>query len=281
LSSLNCQQLPKNRKFLECFEPKPGYILAYLDFSAIEPHVLTYYSRAKELMRLYGPGMKPNDAYLNFGSKTTIYGERLRQAGYDPDNPTPEMIKQLKIEFSHERDNILKPAYLSLLYKIEKPALWRDLKLKGVDISFESVSLLWYDFWRMHPEIKELEADLLEQYWDNKGWILNGRRRPLCIPRDHKKLKDIINRFVQSTAHDLLLAYLAILDRLRKERNLPMIPWLVDEHDATVWQTPIGTEPQTEKAFLDAVEELNQQLQWDIIIKGSFKTGKNFGEIKC
>ena len=56
MASLNLQQQPKSRQYLECFRARPGHKIVQLDFDALEPKITAYFSRDKNLMNLYGPG---------------------------------------------------------------------------------------------------------------------------------------------------------------------------------------------------------------------------------
>lgn len=90
----------------------------------------------------------------------------------------------------------------------------------------------------------------------------------------------IVSNCVQSTAHDVTMRYIYILQQEREKLRIPMRPWMVDEHDATVWEVPDRYVPQTIEVFNKAMDTLNDTLGWGIKFKGSVKTGKSLA-IKC
>lgn len=60
-SNPNVQQVPKHggyaKQFQSIFEARPGYIMAELDYSAIEPRFLAHYSKSRNLCALFRSGV--------------------------------------------------------------------------------------------------------------------------------------------------------------------------------------------------------------------------------
>ena len=108
---LNLQQVPKVQSYLECYRARPGYKWVQCDVAALEKVVLAERSRDEALWSLYGPNAKPNDVYLYDGAHLPGFKEILLKAGYDPHNPTAEMIARVKKECKATRKKI-KPASL-------------------------------------------------------------------------------------------------------------------------------------------------------------------------
>jgi hypothetical protein len=100
---LNLQQLPKSRKYLECWKPLPGRAWLDCDHTSLEQVVLAELSRDASLYKIYGPGAKPNDIYLFNGSQLPVIGDKIRAEGYDPDNPSLEAIAHVKKVCKKER----------------------------------------------------------------------------------------------------------------------------------------------------------------------------------
>ena len=273
---INLQNQPKVPEFLKCYVADPGHQIIYMDFSALEPHVCTMYSRDEKMLQLYGPGAKRNDIYLFFGASTRIYGDTIRATGYDPDNPTPAAIKAAKAACGSIRD-VLKTVILGCNYGMGYKLLHSYVNQAGYPLSLADAGIIHRAFWSFFGGIKRFEEGLINQYYNNGNYIINGRGRPLTIASD--KLKDIVNRFVQSTGHDILMHYLLILNRLRRAEGIPMIPFFVDEHDATFWQAPTEHVDKSVWAFEESLRRLNKTLVedggWDITFSGDIKVGND------
>ena len=272
MASINLQQQPKKQGLLKCYVPRPGRKLLYTDVNSLEPHVLAYYSRDPKLLSIYGPGAGPNCIYLWFGSATTIFKQQILDSTYDPLCPTKEGINQAKIDLAELRD-VLKSTYLGCMYGLGAKNLGKKLNLEGFAITPAQAKDLHRTFWKFFSGIKKYEAALLRQYRINGGYIINGRGRPLTIHEDYTK--DIVNRHTQSTGHDCLLRMIYHINNMRKERQVDMIPYLIDEHDATVWQIVESQIEEGKQIYQDAYDLLNEELAWDITIRGAIKVGDN------
>jgi hypothetical protein len=111
-------------------------------------------------------------------------------------------------------------------------------------------------------------------YEKNGGWIINGRGRPLTVAVTYSN--DILNRFVQSTGHDITIRYVYLLTREILKRKLPARPFIPDLHDATLWSIRNDLVPDLTECYNEAYRLLNEELQWDIAITGDIKTGKSY-----
>lgn len=276
MSKINIQQLPTDYEFLDCFEARPGHTLVYTDVNSLEPHVLTEFSQDPKMLSLYGPDAKPNDIYLYFGAYTKLFGKTIREH-YDPDNPTKDSLTAAKKACSEIRQ-VLKIIVLGLGYNMGVNKLKEGINLAGFAMSKQEARGVMDDYWRFFAGIKNFEATLLQMYDLNDGYIINGRGRPIMIANDYSK--DIVNRFVQSTGHDILMYYILLLNRAKDLHKIPMRPWMVDEHDATIWEVPDFAVERARQLLLDTYDELNNILQWGIKFKGKVAVGKSLA-IKC
>jgi hypothetical protein len=100
----NWQNAPKCKEILECMQADDGHTLLACDVASLEQVVLANLSGDEQLIKLYGPGAKPNDVYSFVGASLPgAVGAGIRAAGYDPDNPTPEGIAAVKKLAKKER----------------------------------------------------------------------------------------------------------------------------------------------------------------------------------
>lgn len=275
--SPNMQQIPKTKAVMELLVARPGTIWVDLDFAALEPVVATEYSQDPNMERIYGNGMPPNDLYLYVGSHIPGLREAIRAAGYDPLRPTKETVARAKKEAKRER-SISKTVCLGAQYG----AGWRKLKdtleLDGVLLSETEVRGIHESYWELFREVRKFGYRLQDLCEQQGGWILNGFGRPVCIPPDLRK--DTLNRFVQSTGHDILMKYVGILTRELTARGIPWAPIILDFHDATTVEVPEAEADRTVETFLWALEELNRQLGGRIQLKGIPTRGYNLADVK-
>lgn len=275
---INVQQMPKSRSFLECWSHRPGKKWVQMDFTALEQVVLAELSRDPALWKLYGPAAKKNDVYLFTGSQLPVIGDRIKAAGYDPNNPTPEGIASAKKQAKKER-GIAKVITLASSYGAGPKKIQQTLQLEGIPISLEECQRIHGGYWQLYSGVKEYEQELLRQYNNNNGWVLNGIGRPLGI--DFDKEKDIVNRVVQSTGHDILVLWLTIYSDLLNEAGIPWTPIIADLHDESIIEVDEGHAEQALRIMaIDAMQILNDGLRGRIPLKGEGQIADSLADIK-
>lgn len=275
---LNVQQMPKSKEFLSCWVARPGHVWVQMDFTALEQVVLAELSKDPALWKLYGPTARKNDVYLFTGSQLPKIGDVIRAAGYDPDNPTPEGIAAAKKQAKKER-GIAKVITLASSYGAGPGKIHQTLRLEGIPISLDECRTIHSGYWSLYSGVKEYEKELLRQLNNNNGWVLNGLGRPLGIAPDLEK--DIVNRVVQSTGHDILVQWLIIYSRMLSNSGIPYTSIIADLHDESIIEVP---ERYADRALqimsVDAIQELNRQLGGRIPLKGEGAIARCLADIK-
>lgn len=275
---LNFQQLPKSKGYLSCWVPRPGNVFVDCDFTSLEQVVLAELSRDVSLWNLYGPNAKPNDVYLFTGSSMPIIGEAIRAAGYDRDNPTVEGIANAKKKAKKER-SIAKAATLGFSYGMGAGKLVQQLVTQGVKITNEQAYGIHEAYWKLYSGVKDYEKELLRQWKLNKGWVLNGIGRPLGIWEERQK--DIVNRVVQSTGHDVLVFWVNILERQFKAVGIDYRWVFADFHDQAIVEVPREQAEATATIMGgSSMNELNGMLQGKIPLTGDAQIVENLAEAK-
>jgi len=288
MSKISIMQLPKDRGFLQNLHAYPGHKLLYTDVNSLEPHVIAHFSQDPGLMSLYGPTAQLNDVYLFVGAQISKWSGAIREH-YDPFSPTPAGITAAKKYCKVERTAI-KPVYLGWIYGLGAPTMHQttgipieecksilaeiDLTFSGVGRFNELLAKEWAanGGWSKVEWIKGEGGRNIPHFIDGRpGWIYNGRGRPLGVAPD--KVKDLGNRFVQSTGHDVLLQLLVIINRERKSQGVRMRPFSVDNHDSTTWECHEDDVEKGKLIFEKAYDELNNMLQWTVQIRGDVEVG--------
>lgn len=277
--SFSMHQQPKVRAYLACFKARPGKVLLEFDFDALEQIVLTELSRDRSLLKLYGPNAALNDGHLFTGASLPILGAKIRATGYDPDRPTAEAIALAKKVCKKERE-ISKTFNYASVYKAGPKRLMAGLALEGVHLPLATVEAMHAGYWQLYRGVLEFEEELLRQWDLNGGWILNGVGRPVGI--DAGYTKDINNRAVQSTGHDLLVLFLMlfVVPSLRKA-GIPFHPWLPDYHDEFIFEI---NEVDAERAKITvdtvALPAFNELMGGLIPLKGSATISRTLADAK-
>lgn len=263
---LNLQQLPKSAGYLECWRPMdPDRIWIDFDVCSLEQVVMAELSRDPALLSLYGPNAKPGqDVYLFNGSQLPVIGEKIKEAGYDPFNFTAETVAKTKKVCKKER-GISKVITLGSSYGAGPGKIRETLEIQGVDITSEEAKEIHAGYWRLYKQVKEYGYHLEREWKTNGGWVLNGIGRPVGCHFD--MLKDVVNRVVQSTGHDILMMIIAELDRLREERGVQFSPIIIDFHDESLIECHKDDEEKVLKLFKDAYDIVNRKLDGLIPIR--------------
>lgn len=263
---LNFQQLPKSRRYLECYRPLPGRVWIDCDIDSLEQVVLAEDSRDATLWKLYGPEAKKNDVYLFNGAYLPGIKDAILGAGYDPDNPTPEGIAAAKKQAKKAR-SVAKVITLGSSYGMGPNKLQMTLALQGIDIDLDEAKRMHRSYWELYSGVKEYERNLVESWKYHGGWIYNALGRPVCVAHDY--IKDIVNRSIQSAGHDICMMIIEELKYLREESGLWYRGVCWDFHDQTIVECREEDAENVMRVFKVAYQRVNEKLNGDIPITGT------------
>lgn len=281
---LNLQQIPKSRRYLECWRPRKGRAWVDFDFTALEQVVMAELTRDESLYKLYGPGAKKNDVYLFNGAlMARDFGIKLFQpfldGGYSPDNPDPEAISKVKKEHKNLR-GIAKTASLGKAYGMGWAKFRAGMKLQGINLTEKEAKAVIYGLDKVYSGIGKYNDYLVEEHSENNGWVLNGIGRPVCCADDY--IKDIVNRVVQSTGHDVLMVWMTIFSRMLDEAGVDWDGIVLDFHDQSIIECDEkDVETVVEIMKIKSVDALNETL--DGVIKLTVDGGpiETMADAKC
>lgn len=274
----NLQQIPKSKRMMELFIARPGHVWLDLDFSALEPVVTTEYSQDPNLLFIYGDTAPKNDIYLFVGANIPgEIGRKIRGTGYDPYNPTPEALARAKKECKHER-GICKTVVLACQYGAGVNKVYNTLEQAEIYLPYEEVEAVWNTYWELFERVRGFSKELYWQ-WRKQGYVLNGTGRPMCVLPDDTK--DLLNRFVQSTGHDVLQIYIRLFTQELNRREIPWTPVIIDWHDASTIEVPEAYVEQAKEVMGSwALDALNRMLGCNIKLRGEVETALNLAEAK-
>jgi DNA polymerase-1 len=271
----NLQQQPKVRAYLNCIKARPGHAIVHFDFPSLENRVLAAASRDENLLKLYGPGRPKNCGYLFLASR--VPGLDVVKELYDPDNPV--RLDEAKKKFKRER-SVAKVAELALAYGAGAEKIQLELALAGFPMELSEVEAIVRARKALYPRVGQLELELEQEWNRNGGYIFDAFGYP--HPIDGRLLKDRINRYCQTSGHRLLLALNYKIHLLRREREVPMTPWIPDYHDETMWEVPEQFVNEAVSIVEDAVDWVDKQVNISIVsFKDAVSVSYTLGEIKC
>lgn len=274
----NLQQVPKSQAVMSNFISQPGNVWVDLDFSALEPTVTAEFSGDKNMNFIYGNGAAPNDIYLFIGAQIPgRIGDAIRGVGFDPYKPTKETLARAKKECKSER-NVCKTVVLACAYGAGVGKITSTLEADNIYLPEEEVRQVWDTYWNTFAQVKRFGFELQREWDRNGGYILNGVGRPMCVTEDYKK--DLLNRFIQSTGHDILLEYILIVTSELNKKQIPWQPNILDFHDAMSVEVPEEYGQEVAQLFTDCLDLLNDKLQGTIKLRGVPTVGTNLSETK-
>lgn len=278
MGRVNLQQLPKSPGYLECLCARPGHKLVQLDFTALEPVVLTSASKDKALWSIYG-GDNVNDAYLFTAAHIRGLGDNINKY-YDPLNPSVKSIREAKRRCKKDR-GVAKIVHLAATYNAGWRKIHETLNLAGYKLSEAEVQQIYNDYWKLYKGVRRFGQELLQEWRRNGGYIYDGFGLPTTVAET--LTKDLVNRYCQKTGHHILELFLAKITQLRTERGLCEVawPWISDFHDETIWECREEDTEVVSTVFTDALAWLNTKRLTEIEFKGDVLICDNLSQIKC
>lgn len=290
--SLNIQQSPKSRPYLECFRSRKGRAIVQSDFSALENVVLAEITRDKNMLKLYGPNSLKTDAYVWNGAQLPVIGKVFRDAGFDPENPDPEVVSHIKKHHKIER-GIAKKVVLGKNYGMGANKLRSDLAIEGIQMSKEEAQSIIEGLNHLYEDAYVNYPRLLEEQWiGNRGYVVNSLGIPCSV--EHGKLKDLVNRCTQSTGHQITVKSLCLLEEVLKENGMTMMwwpgaetrdrfvaPWILDFHDEHMVECSEAVVGVVKSSYVERLRRLNEWLGSFIPLEADPEIGHDLATFKC
>lgn len=257
---LNLLALPKQRDFMKCFVAPPGMVLVQGDVKALEPHALAHFSQDPTLLSVYGKdAWEGHDIYLIAGMKVPGIQEKILPH-YSLTNFSANGVKEAKAAVGKDRATKLKPAYLGWIYGLGAETMHVNL-----EISLAEARTILRGMDKQFPGKATLHQRLEREWAVRGGYIINGRGRPICV--DFGKKKDLVNRLVQSSGHDVLTRINWHVNQERKRLKVGMRPYIPDFHDEGIWCCYPDEIERTKEVLNYGFDRVNDELGWSVTIR--------------
>lgn len=232
------------------FTPRPGFEGIHSDLRSIEPCFIAAYSKDPTILKVHRDNL--GDVYLDLALVTFPDNQDLK-AQYNPYQPVSEDIKK---KFKALR-NVCKIIHLAVGYTGTSKTVSRALTRAGFPTTEGQAADLVESYWNLFSAVKDFNSRC-QQLISKKGYLINPFGRRLYVPAAFRK--DTMNRLVQSSAHDALIAWVKEIKREMAKRIPEAVPLLPDCHDSTSWQIPLGTFEVAKQVFENALRTVSDRL---------------------
>lgn len=247
-----------------------GYIGVHADLSAIEPTISAHYSEDPSLLKVFGKGL--GDIYLDLALELFPNDEEL-QTGYKTNEPITEKIKE---RYKKQR-KIAKVIQLAVSYTGTGHTVAKNLTKDGIPTTVEEATAYVRAYWRKFRQVAELQYRLRELN-RSQGHLRNVIGRIIRVPDPN--YKDLFNRFLQSSGHDVLMLWVLEIYRLSTLRGVEIKPVLLDCHDSTSNSCPEAQKDSLIAVYKEALATINDRLQLAVPIKAEIKTFQTLAGLK-
>lgn len=247
-----------------------GCIGLHADLAAIEPTITAEYSQDPALLKVFRDGL--GDIYLDL-ALTLFPNDKELHAGYNPNIP---ITKQVKQRFEHQR-KVAKVIQLAVQYTGTGVTVAKNLTREGIPTSIPQAHGYVGAYWKKFQAVQRFNKQLKEIN-RRDGYLRNVTGRIIRVP--DPEYKDLSNRFIQSSAHDVLVLWVLEIYRLCKERGIQIKPVLLDCHDSTSNSFFANDIEGAREVYRDALTNINNRLGLSVIIKAETKTFKTLAGLK-
>lgn len=255
---------------MNCLQCDEGWEGVHADFVSVEPAVTAHYSQDPSLLKVFRDGL--GDVYLDL-ALTLFPGDAALRQGYDPLVPVSSDVKK---RFEKQR-KVAKIIQLAVQYTGTKHTVYRNLSEMGDKTTLAECGELVDAYWKHFRKVMVMNEALFRRNI-NQGYLRNVVGRIIRVP--FPRYKDLPNRFIQSSAHDLLSLWVLRINDLVQSRGTLARPVILDCHDSTSWQCPKDQIEALEGVFKDALTDLNESVKMTVPIKIEMKRFTKLGGLK-
>lgn len=255
---------------MSAFTVDEGYIGVHADLAAIEPCILAHYSGDPTLLKVYQDGM--GDIYLDLDLDIFPNNLELKEL-YNPLTPVNPKIKE------HFRDlrAVGKIIHLAVSYTGTYITVAKNLTKNGFPTTKGEAMALVKRYWTRFAKVKEFN-NKLQQIYSDKGYLRNIVGRVVQVPDIYKK--DLMNRLIQSSAHDILCLWVMEIISQFKVHKVEWKHWLPDLHDSTTFQVLRGQEELARQCYETALLLVEREVYMSVPLRMEFKTCSSLAGIK-
>jgi DNA polymerase I-like protein with 3'-5' exonuclease and polymerase domains len=255
---------------MRSFTTIPGFVGIHADLAAIEPCVLAHYTGDPTLLKCYRDGM--GDIYLDL-ALDIFPGDDIFRKAYDPTKPLDSTVKKVYKDLRA----VCKIIHLAVSYTGTYITVAKNLSKAGFPTTQSRAMSLVELYWKKFAWVKSFDNKLKDVY-RNRQYIRNLVGRIIQVPHIYEK--DLMNRLIQSSAHDLLRLWVMEIIRLFEKRGVEWRHWLPDLHDSTTFMVKEGQEELARLCYMEALKSVEERVQMSVPLKCELKFCKTLAGLK-
>ena len=255
---------------MQCLRVSEGYIGVHADLSAIEPTITAHFSNDPSLLKVFRDGL--GDIYLDLALELFPTDRELHE-GYNAHIPITKSVKQ---RFEKQR-KVAKVIQLAVQYTGTGHTVSRNLTREGIPTTVAQADNYVRAYWRKFRKVAEFNVRIKEVN-RLEGLLYNVCGRIIRVP--DPDYKDLPNRFIQSSAHDVLVLWCGKIYRKAKEQGIHISPILLDCHDSTSNQVRVEDVERAKRIYQEALDEVNTELALSVTVKAETKTFTTLAGLK-
>tara|TARA_R100000988_G_scaffold623_1_gene381 strand:- start:26047 stop:27957 length:1911 start_codon:yes stop_codon:yes gene_type:complete len=250
--AINCQQVPREKAFRECFVATPGFKLVVCDFSQIELRL------GAELIPI--PQML--NAFLDGKDLHTVTASLIYQCDFN--------------EVTKEQRQSGKTMNFALLYGMGYKKYRTYSAQSGTVLSYSEAKLEHAAFHRAYPALKSWHKNMADLVSD--GWTYSrtatGRRRLLSY--DDASMMVACNNIIQGAGADILkIALSYLVEHLNDECRL-----IACVHDEIVIEAKEHKVDHYRAILEDCMKRGGEKILKEVPVLADAATGNNWAEAK-
>jgi len=251
--AINCQQIPRDKKFRECFVASPGYKLIVCDFSQIELRLGAELVPVPQMMQAF-------------------------MEGKDLHTVTASLIHQIPFEeVTKEQRQQGKTMNFALLYGMGYKKYRTYSAQSGNILTLSEAKLNHAAFHRAYPQLKSWHKDCANLVED--GWTYSrtatGRRRLLSY--DDASMMVCANNTIQGAGADILKISLANLVEKMEGDDVRLIACV---HDEIVIEAVEEKAEHYKKILEQCMKEGGEKILKEVPVLADAAIGENWAEAK-
>jgi hypothetical protein len=150
--------------------------------------------------------------------------------------------------------------------------------LQGIKITLDEMRDIHAAQLELHSGVTEYKQEL-EREWNRRGgWVLSGLGFPTPVHVDF--IKDLGNRVVQRTGHDVHVLCVWLLHSMLSNEGVYTTGVVWDFHDQFIYQAPASQSDTAIFITASSIAELNQFLGGDVRLKCEPRLVNSLSEAK-
>ncbi len=283
MARLNVQGLSRRDPgLMSCILPNPGNIVVSADLSAGEPTIASHFSRDKNYYAAtFGMvGKEPyydgdvlmiDDIYLMVMSVSPIGKDVMRElfnTQFSGLSFAQQWVANADVIKGMIKDQraLHKILTLGLGYSMGPKKLVKSAYEKGHVLPLKTAQEFFKAYWTLFAGVKDL-GNRLEQKFKRDGYLVNPFGYRLIPDPSYKALNYFIQSSVSGLMHVLCAKFFALC---------PYAEFVTVIHDELIIEVPEHKQEEAKQLFYQAVDSLNNDLNWSVKIRCGWVTGGNW-----